>query len=350
MAKYDFWALGETSVTVSGGGQLDGVNQGDGSHLVGLNITLNYTNFEEITLKDNDWNFDDNDSQQKLHQSQTFDGTTYGNNTKVEAEYQITLTDPNTGDAYQALALNFNNSSPAYGTVEGLVFLDMLPPEGVALKVTDAAEGPGSFGQPSIPEADIVPCFTPGTLIETPDGPRPVETLSAGDMVLTVDNGPQRLTWAGQTHVPSLRLALHPQLRPVLIRAHALGRGRPARDMQVSPQHRILVDGWRAEMLFAEPEVLVAAAHLVNESTILRCPEVREVTYIHLQCAAHEVLISDGLPTESFNPGPVVLRQMDRAARDELQALFPDHDLLDRAPFAAARPMLRRAEAALLAG
>ena len=253
MAKYDFWALGETSVTVSGGGQLDGVTQGDGSHLVGLDVTLNYTNFEEITLRDNDSTFDDNDARQKLHQDQTFDGTTYGNNTQVEAEYQITLKDPNTGEEYQALALNFNNSSPAYATVEGLVFLDTLPPEGVALEVTAAAEGPGASGQPAIPEADIVPCFTPGTLIETPDGPRPVETLSAGDMVLTLDNGPRRLTWAGRTHVPSLRLALHPQLRPVLIRAHALGRGRPARDMQVSPQHRILVDGWRAEMFSPNP-------------------------------------------------------------------------------------------------
>jgi hypothetical protein len=350
MAKYDFWALGETSVTVSDGGQLDGVTQGDGSHLVGRTVTLNYTNFEKLTLKDNDTNFDDNDPQQKLQQSQTFEGKTYGNNTQVEAEYRITLEDPATGDTYEALALNFNNSSPANGTVEGLVFLDTLPPEGVALDVAEAFEGPGSAGQPSAPEVDIVPCFTPGTLIETPDGPRPVETLAAGDIVLTVDNGPQRLTWAGRTHVASLRLALRPMLRPILIRADALGRGRPARDMRVSPQHRILVDGWRAEILFAEPEVLVAAAHLVDDRTILRCPEVREVTYIHLQCAAHEVLISDGLPTESFNPGPVVLRQMDRAARDELQALFPDHDLLDRAPFAAARPILRRAEAALLAG
>jgi hypothetical protein len=349
MAKYDFWALGETSVTVSGGGNLDGVTQGDGSHLVGLNITLNSASYEEITLKDNDWNVDDNDGGQRLQKAQSFDGVSYGNNTEVEFEYQITLEDPNTGIEYQAIALNFDNSSPAYATVEGLVFVDVLPPVGVALTVTGAAEGPGDFGQPSIGVDELaVPCFTPGTLIETPAGPRPVETLTAGDVVRTLDNGPQPLTWARQTTLTSLRVGLHPELRPILIRAHALGRNRPARDMKVSPQHRILIDGWRAEMLFAEREVLVAAAHMVDDRMILRCPEVAELTYIHLQCAAHEVLISDGLPTESFNPGPVVVRQMDRAARDELQALFPDHDLLERAPYKAARPMLRRAEAALL--
>jgi len=349
MAKYDFWALGETSVTVSGGGQLDGVTQGDGSHLVGLTITLNSASYEELTVKDNDWTVDDNDGQQRLHKDQDFDGQSYDKNSTVEFEYQLTLEDPDTGIEYEAIALNFDNSSPAYATVEGLVFVDVLPPVGVALNVTDAREGPGSLGQPAVQVDDLaVPCFTTGTLIETPDGPRPVESLTAGDMVLTVDSGPQQLIWVGRTHVSSLRLALHPQLRPVLIRAHALGHGRPARDLQVSPQHRILVDGWRAEMLFGESEVLAAAAHLVNDHTVLRSAQVCEVTYIHLQCAAHEVLISEGLPSESFNPGPVVLRHMDRAAREELQALFPGQDLLDRAPFDAARRMLRRTEAALV--
>ena len=53
MAKFDFWALGEASVTVSGGGQLDGVTQGDGSHLMGLSITLTSNNWESIAVKGN---------------------------------------------------------------------------------------------------------------------------------------------------------------------------------------------------------------------------------------------------------------------------------------------------------
>lgn len=349
MAKYEFWALGETSVTVSGGGSLDGGAQGDGSHLLGLEITLTAANFEKITLNDNELYVDDDDGKQKLHQSQSFDGVSYANNTDVEMEYTLTLLDPSTGIEYTALAVNFDTTGPNNTSIEGIVFVDEIPPIGVTLTVVGTAEGPGGNGQDPIRVTDLaVPCFTPGTLIETPDGPRRVETLRAGDTVLTLDNGPQRLIWAGQTELSSLRLALHPELRPIRIRAHAFGPGRPARDMRVSPQHRILVDGWQAEMLFGEHEVLVAAAHLVNDHSVQRVEGPESTTYIHLQCAGHEVLMSDGLPSESFNPGPVAVGALDLAARAELQALFPECDLMERAPLRSARPMLRAHEARLL--
>ena len=107
MQNYDFWALGEASLTISGGGQLDGVTQGDGSHLVGRTITLTSTNFEELEVRDRgggDRSFDDNDGDQRLRGSQSFDGVSYGNNTVIEAEYIITLRDPNTGIEYQPWA------------------------------------------------------------------------------------------------------------------------------------------------------------------------------------------------------------------------------------------------------
>ena len=349
MANFDFWALGEASVSVSGGGQLDGVTQGDGSHLLGLSITLNNNNWENIDLKDNELFFDDNDSGQRLRGSQTFDGQSYGNNTRVEAEYQVTLLDPNTGIEYTAIAINFNNSSPSYGTIEGIAFVDVFPPVGVALTVTDAREGPGSFGQPRIEAADLaVPCFTPGTLIETPDGERPVETLEVGDLVTTLDHGPARLTWVGHSKVSGLRMGLTPELRPIRIAAHAFGRGHPRRDMLVSPQHCILIEGWRSEILFGEPQVLIAAKHLCNDTSVRQTNECAATTYIHLQCAAHEVLISDGLLTESFNPGPSVVGALAEASRAELQALFPDHNLMQEAPLRAARPLVSRREALAL--
>ncbi len=119
MANYSFWALGESHVTVSGGGQLDGVTQGDGSHLVGRTITLTDNAWEEIDVRDrgSDRNFDDNDGNQRLRGSQTFDGVTYSNNTRIEAEYEFVLLDPSTGQTYRVLSVNFNNSSPSYGTI-----------------------------------------------------------------------------------------------------------------------------------------------------------------------------------------------------------------------------------------
>lgn len=351
MARYDFWALGEASVTVSGGGQLDGITQGDGSHLVGLTITLNSSNFEELSIRDrgSDRNFDDNDSNQRLRGSQTFDGVTYGNNTVIEAEYQMVLRDPNTGIEYRAVSVNMNNSSPAYATIEGIAFVDVIPPTGVALEVISASEGPGSSGQPPLASANIAPpCFTPGTKIATPAGLARVETLVAGDMVQTIDHGAQPLLWVGRAEVSSLRMAYRPAFRPVRIRKGALGPGVPVRDMLVSPQHRVLVQGPQAELLFGVPQVLAAALHLINGTTITRAYDVETTTYFHLQCEAHEILISDGMPSESFNPGPAGLSGLKEDSRAELRALFPNRDLNQCTPLPAARPLISRAEAALL--
>ena len=352
MARYSVWALGESNLSISGGGQLDGVTQGDGSHLVGLTITIDTTNFEELEVRDpgSDTNFDDNDSNQRLRGSQDFDGVTFSNNTRIEAEYIITLRDPNTGIEYEAVAINLNNSSPSYATVEGLAFVDTIPPAGVALEVIGATEGPGGFGVPSLPASDIAvpPCFTPGTRIVTPMGARRVETLAVGDRVQTLDNGAQAILWIGRVDIGRDQMLLNPDLRPVRIARNAFGPGRPRRDMLVSPQHRVLVEGWRAELLFGEAQVLVAAKHLVDGGQVTLARDVDEVCYLHIQFAQHEILLSDGLPTESFNPGPVVMGAIPMAARAELQALFPGVDLDHATPLDAARPLISAREALAL--
>lgn len=354
MANYDFFALGETSVTISGGGQLDGVTQGDGSHLVGRTITLNSTNFEELSVRDgggaSDRFFDDNDRDQRLRGTQDFDGVRYSNNSVIEAEYIITMRDPTTGIEYEAVAVNVNNSSPSFATVEGLAFIDVIPPAGVPLTVIRATEGPGFQGIPSLEAGDIAApaCFTPGTLILTPQGERPVETLRVGDLVTTVDNGDQPLRWIGSSHVGTFRMALNPAFRPVRIRAHALGHNQPARDMLVSAQHRVLLEGWQAELLYGDVHVLAAAKHLVDDNKVMRAWDMAEVTYLHLQFDNHELVYSDGLRTESFNPGPQSIGAIPDAARAELQALFPDRDLSLEVPNSAARAMINRREARAL--
>ncbi len=350
MAKYSFWALGESHISVSGGITLDGITQGDGSHLVGKTITLNDNAWEEISIKDGgqDTTFDDNDSNQRLDGGQSFDGVSYGHNTGIEAEYEILLQDPSTGLTYRALSVNFNNSSPAYGTIEGLAFIDEFPPIGIALNVVSATEGPR--GGSAVDNVDIAapPCFTPGTLILTPEGARAVETLGPGDLVLTRDRGAQEIRWVGRCPVSETRMRAEPQFWPVRIRAGAFGAGAPERDMLVSQQHRILISGWRAELFTGEAEVLVAAAHLVDDKMVHIARDVRETEYIHLQFDHHEIVVSDGLETESLNPGPISLSTIPEASRRELAALFPEVDLGREAALCAARMMVKRHEAAVL--
>jgi len=351
MPTYSVWILEESNITISGGKSLDGITQGDGSHLLGETITLESNDWVETRVRDDDGNFDDNDNQ-RLDGDQIIDGTTYGDGTKVEAEYRIILEDED-GNRYEAIAYNVNNSSPAYATNEGLAFVGPpqgWPPQGVELTVVEVSEGPGSLGQDPIPQDDLViPCFTPGSLIDTPSGQRAVEDLQVGDPVMTLDGGTQPIRWIGRVTLSAAQLRADPSLRPVRICKGALGPGRPVRDMLLSPQHRLLVSGGRAELMFGEPDLLAAARHLVNGRSIRVAHEVETITYIHFMFDSHQVVFADGLAAESFLPGPMTLPGLGVAARDELLKLFPGLENGAAPSPRPVRPHLKRWEAALIA-
>ncbi|QQA44796.1 Hint domain-containing protein [Pelagovum pacificum] len=192
-------------------------------------------------------------------------------------------------------------------------------------------------------------CFTPGTLIATPLGERPVETLVAGDRIFTRDNGIQELRWVGRRDLTAEELMADPKLRPVRIRAGSLPGNNPERDLVVSPAHRILLTGPRAALLFEESEVLAAANHLVGRAGIERIM-APGISYIHLMFDQHEVILSNGAWTESFQPSERNLRGLEEDQREELALLFPDlqHQSADRT-FHAARKSLKRHETRLLA-
>lgn len=353
--SYTIWMLEKTNVAVSGGGSLDGITQGDGSHLVGQTITLLNRNWIETRIRDDDDNFDDNDGNQRLQGRQTIDGTSYANNTVVEAEYQLVLRDPNTGFEYTVIGYNVNNSSPAYATIEGLAFVGgqgEFPPVGVALEVVSADEGPGSSGQPPLDAGNVsFPiCFVAGTLIDTPDGRRPVETLEAGVPVLTRDHGARPLRWIGTTRIGAARLAASPALAPVRIRAGAFGPGLPDRDTYLSQQHRLLVSGWRAELLFGESEMLVAARHLVDGDRVMLATAGTDVTYVHLLFDDHEVVFANGLEAESFLPGPQAILALEAPLRAEILTLFPELGEGDLSVARPARALMRGWESAILGG
>lgn len=327
MAEYTVWILEKGNITVSGGGSLDGVTQGDGSHLVGREITLNSNQWVQTFIQDNDANFDDNDgSQQVLGTAQTIDGQTYPAGTRVEAEFIVYLLDPETGITYTAYAYNVNNSAPAFGTIEGLAFLGGFPPVGKPLTVVNATEGPGAFGNPPVPYDQLAtpPCFTPGTLIETAGGPRPVEDLVPGDLILTRDHGLQPLRWLGRTWLGAADLAARPQLLPICLRAGALDGTLPHRDLRLSPQHRLVVSGWKAELLFAEPEVLVPALAFLGDRAARAEPDPSGQLYLHLLFDRHEIIFAEGVEVESLFPGWIDTAALPQALRAELAALLPD--------------------------
>ncbi|WP_259913410.1 Hint domain-containing protein [Jannaschia sp. M317] len=194
----------------------------------------------------------------------------------------------------------------------------------------------------------VIPCFTPGTLIATPKGEVVVEALEVGDRVITRDNGIQVIRWVGRRDMSATELTVTEAYCPVMIRKGALGHGLPERDMMVSPQHRVLIANDETMLYFDEREVLVAAKHLVGRPGIERM-EAQDVAYIHVMFDNHEVILSDGAWTESFQPGDNSLKGLDRAQREEIFAIFPElQDEAGLSGYTAARRMLKRQEAELL--
>jgi hypothetical protein len=195
---------------------------------------------------------------------------------------------------------------------------------------------------------NVIPCFTPGTMIATPRGEVPVESLRAGDKVITRDNGIQEIAWLGNRALSWADLSTNPHLKPVLVRQGSLGNGLPERDLLVSPNHRLLVANDKTALYFDEHEVLVAAKHLVGAKGVLNIDSAG-VNYIHFMFAEHQVVLSDGAWTESFQPGDFTLKGMGNAQRNEIFELFPDLKSVEGLEnYAAARKTLKRHEARLL--
>lgn len=231
-----------------------------------------------------------------------------------------------------SLEVEYDSTNPENGTV---TFLDS----------TGAVTGTADFFEI---ENVIVPCFTPGTLIATPDGERRVEDLALGDRIITRDNGIQAIRWIGKRDLASSDLRAAQHLQPILIQEGALGNGLPERDMMVSPNHRVLVASDKTALYFEDREVLVAAKHLTGLVGV-DAVETSSVTYIHFMFDQHEVVLSDGAWTESFQPGDQTLRGLDNAQRNEVYEIFPELKTEEgREAYSSARRSLKRHEARLL--
>jgi len=132
------------------------------------------------------------------------------------------------------------------------------------------------------------PCFAAGTRIATPSGTIAVEELREGQLVLTLSGRAAPVVWLGHRRVDCRRHPRPHDVWPVRVRAGAFAPGRPARDVVLSPDHAVFVDA-----------VLIPVRYLINGATVVQEP-VAEITYHHVELPAHEVLLAEGLPVESY--------------------------------------------------
>jgi hypothetical protein len=202
--------------------------------------------------------------------------------------------------------------------------------------ITSGASGDSFMVVDSI--QTTINCFLPGTAIATDTGARAVETLKPGDLLRTADGRLEAVVWLGEMEIDT-RL-MHPaKVNPICITAGALGNGLPERDLRLSADHAIEIDG-----------VLYNAGALVNGTTIYQVAKMPMdgFTYYHVETQAHELLLAEGVAAESFidyagrdsfdNGGeaePRTIPEMD-LPRVSSARLVPDHIRTAFAPAIAA--------------
>jgi len=179
-------------------------------------------------------------------------------------------------------------------------------------------------------------CFAAGTQVDTPSGARAIEDIAPGDPVLTRDRGAQPVRWIGARSLP----------RPGALGAVVIGAGAMGNDaeLRVSPGHRILIRGWRAQAICGEAEVLVAARDLINGDTIWQDTKT-PVTYYHMLFDQHEIVSTSGVDSESYHPTTTGLKDLSPATRDEVLMLFPELAERPETYGPAARPTIGMAQA-----
>lgn len=195
---------------------------------------------------------------------------------------------------------------------------------GVANSNTSLVSTDGvTYTSQSPPNGGTLPCFVAGTLIETPHGMRRVETLRVGDMVMTHSLGAMEIRWINgrQLHLDPLK---NVDMLPIRFPRGALGHNMPARDVLVSPNHRICMQSPLNEVYFEDEQVLVAAKHLVGWNEIEIAREIVNPAYYHIVFDEHVLVNSSGLYSESFLPSTEVLQIFRQGAQDELFQIFPE--------------------------
>jgi hypothetical protein len=158
-----------------------------------------------------------------------------------------------------------------------------------------------------------IACFRDGTRILTASGGSTVENLRIGDLVVTRSGQPRPIKWIGHRHVDCRRHPRPEEVWPVRICPDAFGSRKPRRDLWLSPDHAVFIEG-----------VLTPIRYLINGATIVQEP-LDSVTYWHVELDRHDVILAEGLSCESYldtgnrgafaNGGPAVQMHADFAMR-----------------------------------
>ena len=152
--------------------------------------------------------------------------------------------------------------------------------------------GVGSIDRPiGVKVGVAVVCYLRGTCIRTPEGERRIEELRIGDPVVTISGESKPIKWIGRQRFKKSGKCWPKDFEPIRISRFALDERTPHRDLWVSPNHAIYIDG-----------VLIPAKYLINGINITQCaPEGADIIeYLHIELFAHDVIYAEGATAETF--------------------------------------------------
>lgn len=262
----------------------------------------------------------------------------------------ITLLDPETGTFIQA---TFNGDALDDPTL-GAGGYDGFPEDAVRIgsgedfgsdtdgqSLQRTGDGKTTFSSDTPTPGTANICFADGTHLLTPSGPCKVEDLNVGDLVMIADGRTAPVRWVFVKKWSAQDMSAHRNLAPICISKDAFGVGLPERDLRLSQQHRILVEGPIAQRMFGVREVLVPAKALLSLPGIYIDIPSACVRYYHVMLDVHDVLIAEGVRSESLYLGPQALHSIPEAALHEaLMLLGLSRRALIRREITPARPLV----------
>ncbi len=277
--------------------------------------------------------------------------------------YRVEVTDDDDtmdarGDATQtAIIYNMDNKVvdsgtvyvPAYAELDNGFYLDRVEVNGTHYGyVSSDPLTPGkSYGfnfsntdemSHKYYQTNSVPCFGPDTLIDTPNGPKPIANICVGDEVWTLDRGVQPVIWAGQRSVSRMQALANRRLRPTSYAGDLEGTGQPTHPLTLSQNHRLLIADPMAEYITGQAEVFVKAGW-VSRSLMPKA----SISWHHILLPQHEVIRANGIWVESLFAGGALDAIATQGQINAIEAALDG-----RGHLRTARPCVRRYEAQVL--
>ncbi|WP_322864934.1 Hint domain-containing protein [Aquicoccus sp. G2-2] len=176
----------------------------------------------------------------------------------------------------------------------------------------------------SLPFESAFAAFARGTMIATLQGPRSIEDIAPGTMLITRDGPPQPVAWVGSmTLVPSAPVENPFQLRLARIMADSFGLSRPAPDLLLGHGARLLQSPAALREIALQNDLLTPARAFIDGSGVIEITPPAPVLLYHLCLPQHAVIRAAGLEVETYHPGTSLLRDMAQNTRTLFLSLFP---------------------------